>query len=159
MTREKGKGKRQKGTGRRNVNETVRIAAEVRAAIVEHARREAPRECCGLLVGSGLCVDGCAPLSNVSPTPLTRYTIDPAAHIATRRRLRGTGREVIGCYHSHPVTPAMPSETDIADAYYPEFIWIIVSLAGAVHPEMAAYRLTPGAYTPLHLTTEPHRSR
>jgi proteasome lid subunit RPN8/RPN11 len=158
VAREKGEGRRDKAEGKRqNVIETVTLADGVRAAIVAHARREAPRECCGLLVGCGLLVDACEPVPNVSPTPFTRYAIDPATHIATRRRLRGTGREVIGCYHSHPAAPAIPSETDLADAYYPEFVWIIVSLANAVRPDLAAFRLTHGQYTPLHVAIEPDR--
>jgi proteasome lid subunit RPN8/RPN11 len=137
------------------VTETVTLSDGVRAAIVAHARREAPRECCGLLVGCGLRVEACEAMPNLSPTPLTRYEIDPAAHIATRRRLRGTGRAVIGCYHSHPAAPAEPSEADIAAAHYAEFVWIIVSLADPVRPAIAAYRLADGRRTSLRIVIDP----
>jgi proteasome lid subunit RPN8/RPN11 len=127
----------------------------VRAAMLAHARREAPKECCGLLVGTGPRIDECVPVRNVSPSPATRYVLDPAEHIATRRRLRGTGREVVGCYHSHPASPAVPSETDIADAHYPEFAWVIVSLADPARPDVAAYRIVEGCGMRLDLVTKP----
>jgi desampylase len=121
----------------------------VRAAIVAHARRDAPAECCGLLVGQGDVVDECVPCRNVHPTPRTRYLLDPADHIATRRRLRGTDRAVLGCYHSHPRSSPHPSATDLAEALYPDFIWVIVSLAAADSEEVAAYRIDAGACVPV----------
>ena len=50
---------------------------------------------------------------------------------------------MIGAYHSHPHSPAWPSPSDVAEAYYPEFIWIIASLAGA-DPELKAFRVADG---------------
>lgn len=127
----------------------VGMTVQVRADLIAHARREAPRECCGLLVGSAARIDECVPLPNIASTPLTRYEIDPAGHIATRRRLRGTDRDVVGAYHSHPTSPAVPSATDLADAQFPDFVWIIVSLADSHHPAIAAYRLADGQPSPL----------
>ena len=122
--------------------EAITLREAVRAEIVAHARAEAPRECCGLLVGRGPVVDECVASPNVDPNP-NRYEIDARLHVATNRRLRGSGREVIGAYHSHPHSPAWPSPSDVAEAYYPEFIWIIASLAGA-DPELKAFRVADG---------------
>ena len=58
---------------------------------------------------------------DIGSTP--RCTSPPIA------RLRGTGREVVGVYHSHPHSAAVPSPTDCREAHYPGFIWVIVSLA------------------------------
>ena len=120
----------------------ITLRGTVRAEIVAHARAEAPRECCGLLVGHGRLVDECVRSPNVDPNP-NRYEIDARLHVATNRRLRGSGREVVGAYHSHPHSPAWPSPSDVAEAYYPEFIWIIASLAGA-DPELKAFRVADG---------------
>jgi proteasome lid subunit RPN8/RPN11 len=112
----------------------------VRAEMIAHARAAAPNECCGLLVGAGSLIDGCVRVRNVDPTPARRYRLDPAEHIAVNRRLRGTNRIVVGCYHSHPHSPPVPSAADCAEAYYPDFVWVIVSLhtdEGAI----AAYRI------------------
>jgi proteasome lid subunit RPN8/RPN11 len=124
---------------------SVRLPAPVRAALLAHAREEAPRECCGLLVGSGPDIDAAVRSANLDPDP-ARYRLDPAVHIATNRSLRGTGREVVGAYHSHPYSAAVPSPTDCREAYYPEFVWMIVSLAGPQAEAVAAYRLRSGGF-------------
>ena len=118
----------------------VFVRDEVRAEMFAHAREAAPNECCGLLVGAGSLIDECVRVRNVDPRPAARYRLDPAEHIAVNRRLRGTNRTVVGCYHSHPHSPAVPSDSDCAEAYYQDFVWVIVSLEtreGAV----AAYRI------------------
>jgi proteasome lid subunit RPN8/RPN11 len=128
--------------------DALRLAAGVRDHLVAHARDEAPNECCGLLIGAGSAVDECVRARNLQPTP-SRYHLDPAVHIATNRRLRGSGRTVLGVYHSHPRSPAVPSASDVAEALYPEFVWVIVSLARADAAEVAAFRIERGKARPI----------
>jgi proteasome lid subunit RPN8/RPN11 len=123
--------------------EIVRLAAHVRAQMIAHALKEAPNECCGLLVGSGDVIDECVGAENVDPNPTVRYRVDPAQHIAVHRRLRESNRQLLGSYHSHPRTPAIPSPSDRAEVFYPEFLWLIVSLVDPARPALAAYRLLP----------------
>ena len=102
----------------------------VRAAIVRHARREAPAECCGFLIGSGRRVQFALPLDNVDSQPRVRFRIDERRHIEVRRWLRRLSPplDIVGVYHSHPKAGAYPSATDIAEAHYPDWIFAIVSL-------------------------------
>jgi proteasome lid subunit RPN8/RPN11 len=52
--------------------------------------------------------------------------------------------EILGVYHSHPRGPAVPSSTDVAEAYYPEWLYVIVGLQGArVH--VGVWRASRGA--------------
>ena len=120
----------------------IQLRLAVRDEILAHATSAAPRECCGLLVGHASVVDESVRSPNVDPNP-NRYEIDARLHVSTNRRLRGSGRGVIGAYHSHPHTPAQPSPSDVAEAYYSEFIWIIASLAGP-DPELRAFRVEDG---------------
>ena len=46
-------------------------------------------------------------------------------------------------YHSHPRSPAEPSQTDINIAMYPHWLYLIVSLAGE-QPEVRAWRIVDG---------------
>jgi proteasome lid subunit RPN8/RPN11 len=119
----------------------ISIPAAVVTGMIEHAREEAPRECCGLLVGKGDAVARSVRARNLDATA-TRYLIDPADHFAAIRTARAEGLEVIGAYHSHPSSAAIPSETDIAEASNgADFLYVIVSL---VDDEVRAYRIVDG---------------
>jgi proteasome lid subunit RPN8/RPN11 len=134
--------------------DAIQLRAAVRAEMVAHARRETPRECCGLLAGAGSLIDECVPGRNIDPDP-RRYRLDPALHIESNRRLRGTGRAVQGAYHSHPHSPPIPSETDRLEAYYEEFVWVIVSLSVPEPGAVAAYRLSGGRFVPVAIEMVP----
>ena len=86
----------------------VRIARRALAAIDVHARREAPRECCGLLVGAPDHVIHAEPTRNLA-VKATRYEIDPADHFRILRAARAKGLGVVGAYHSHPFSEPAPS--------------------------------------------------
>ena len=128
----------------------VPILETVLATISAQALQEAPNECCGLLVGTGGLIDEAVPTRNVLSQP-SRYQIDPGQHIDLNRRLRGTSRSVIGAYHSHPRNEAVPSPRDLVEAHYPEFVWLIVSLAGD-RPDFRAYRIADGKAFAVTLT-------
>lgn len=130
----------------------IRISSDLLAAIAGHAARVAPKECCGLLVGRGDRIDEVVATRNVLDHP-ARYQIDPQDHIDTNRRLRGTGRSIIGAYHSHPRSEAVPSPRDLEEAHYPEFVWLIVSLKHGP-PDYRVYRIADGAATSVELIPE-----
>jgi proteasome lid subunit RPN8/RPN11 len=123
----------------------------VRQAIVAHARRERPRECCGLLVGSGREVAFAVAATNVAPGE-TRYRVDDREHIQLRRVLRSFSPplEILGVYHSHPRGDARPSATDVAEAAYADWFHVIVGLK-AGRAAVAAFRLTAGTVWPVTL--------
>jgi proteasome lid subunit RPN8/RPN11 len=123
-------------------------------AIVAHAQETAPDECCGLLVGAGDRIDQAIRARNLERGP-ARYRIDPRDHIALMKRLRGSDRDVIGAYHSHPRSSAAPSASDVAEAFYPDFVYLIVSLMTANQPECRAWRLRDGAAEEIALLREP----
>jgi proteasome lid subunit RPN8/RPN11 len=80
---------------------------------------------------------------NVHPTPETRYEIDPRR---LREALAGgddTDRFLVAIYHSHPRTAPEPSPFDIANAFWPEQVYVLTSLRSEP-PEVRAYRITDG---------------
>ena len=107
----------------------MRVARAALDAIVTHAREAAPAECCGLLLGTGSAIAEAAPAKNIADLPRSRFVIDPKDHIEGRRDARRRGLEVVGFYHSHPRSAAVPSVTDRAEASYPGHLYLIVSLA------------------------------
>ena len=136
---------------------TIRLPLHVRAELIAHARHEAPNECCGMLIGRVGEIHDSVRVRNVADAPATRYRVDPAEHIALNRRLRGSSLSIVGAYHSHPGSPAIPSETDQAEALYPEFVWLIVSLAAA-GGEIAAFRLTADRFVSIPIVEESNMS-
>ena len=119
--------------------------------MLAHAREESPRECCGLLVGKGESIVRCVRARNLD-AKATRYLIDPADHFAAIRAARAEALEVIGAYHSHPSSAAVPSPTDVADANSgSDFLYVIVSL---VTDEVRAYRIEAGRVEPVALSPE-----
>jgi proteasome lid subunit RPN8/RPN11 len=92
--------------------------------------RRAPEEACGLLSGQiegETCrVSEVIPATNELHSPV-RYRIDPHEQIAAFNRIDAQGLELVGIYHSHPAGPAGPSPTDIAEAFYPEAVYLIWS--------------------------------
>src|SRR6478736_10372981 len=97
----------------------ITLSSGVVDAVLAHAREAAPAECCGLLLGTGSSVVAAARARNTASDPTRRFEIDPQDHIDARREARGRGLAVLGFYHSHPRSPAVPSPTDLAEASYP----------------------------------------
>lgn len=117
----------------------IAIASGALAAIVEHARVDAPDEACGILFGdvSGAGrIDRAEPAANVAAHPARAFEIEPAALLAAHRAARGQGQQVVGWYHSHPNGVAEPSPTDAARAVEDGKLWLIAA-GGAV----AAWRV------------------
>lgn len=112
-----------------------------REAMIAHAREEAPLECCGLLLGTTGIVQDAVRTRNVRRSP-TVYLVDPADHFAVIRRVRKEGRTIVGAYHSHPRSPAVPSPVDLREAHDAELLYVIVSLADPRAPDVRGYRLT-----------------
>jgi proteasome lid subunit RPN8/RPN11 len=107
----------------------ITIARAVVRAMIAHARREAPRECCGLLIGRRGAIVRAWPARNVRPG-VTRYKVHPQDHFNAIRAAREDGLDVIGAYHSHPAAPPVPSATDRGESVDPTLLHVIVSVAG-----------------------------
>lgn len=112
-------------------------------ALVAHAREEAPNECCGLLMGTAAAIEASIRTRNILASP-TRYRIDPQDHFAAIKRVRREGGRIVGAYHSHLRTAAVPSERDVAEATDPGLLHVIVSLLDPAQPEIRAYRIVDG---------------
>ena len=107
--------------------------------LVAHARAEAPNECCGYLRSRDGVVEEVFRAVNERNSPYG-YELDHRSLFAANE-LDDDGFEV-GIYHSHPRSPAEPSQTDINLAHYPHWLYVIVSLAG--EPNMRAWRIADG---------------
>jgi proteasome lid subunit RPN8/RPN11 len=122
----------------------VRIAQDLLDAIVDHARRDAPNECCGIIATTR---DGVAvavhAVTNTEASPL-RFNVDPQELYDTYTGIEDAGHEVGGIYHSHTRSEPYPSQTDVRFAGdWPGVEWLIVGLKDGV--EVRSYRIDGGA--------------
>ena len=107
-----------------------------------HARADGLLECCGLLIGLPNRIERIHPARNLRASP-TEYLVDPADHFTAIRAARAEGLAVVGAYHSHPRSTAVPSATDLAEASSGDFLYLIVSLQGGpdAGSDVRGYRL------------------
>jgi proteasome lid subunit RPN8/RPN11 len=112
---------------------TVELPGAIREAIVAHARAEYPNEACGLIIGDGPAADGGRALRyeavrNKAASPY-RYEIDPTDLYRLTIETDDADEVFWGIVHSHTHSPAVPSPTDIALAFYPDALYLLVSLS------------------------------
>ncbi len=128
----------------------MKVHRGVLEVIEAHARRDAPQECCGLLLGTATEIVEAVPARNVAVDPSRRYEIAPDDYFAAIRRCRsdGEGLAVVGGYHSHPRSQPVPSPTDLEQAFL-EFVYVIAGpVEGSAPLEFRAYQLRDGILAP-----------
>jgi proteasome lid subunit RPN8/RPN11 len=111
----------------------ISLARAIADAIVEHAWAENPNEACGIIVGDRPPADGGRALRyerarNRSASPFL-YEIDPADLLRLTLATDDADEVFWAIVHSHTHTEARPSATDIRLAFYPDSLYILVSLA------------------------------
>lgn len=131
----------------------MRITRSHYEQMLEHAREEAPDECCGMIAGrDGEAVEVYR-ATNTEHSPL-RFMIDPKEQLQIDREIEDAGLDLTAIYHSHTRTEPKPSQTDLTFAkLWPGVLWVIVGLAGA-EPEVRLWRIEDGQATEAELVVE-----
>jgi proteasome lid subunit RPN8/RPN11 len=137
------------------------LSDAVRQAIAEHAEKTYPNECVGLLLGRAegrrKVAEAVYAASNTwtADVALTdaeqdhslrdRFYLDPRDYLRADRDARARGLDIVGCYHSHPDHPAVPSERDRTGAQGVGagslFSFLIQSVRGGQAAELTAWLL------------------
>ncbi|MDQ2742854.1 MAG: M67 family metallopeptidase [Chloroflexota bacterium] len=112
-------------------------------AMVREARESFPNEACGLLVGKSGTVVAFYPITNVDSSPV-QYRLDPQQQLRAMLEIDDRDWELSAIFHSHTRTRAYPSQTDITLAFYPDTLYMILSLAHDQNPDLRAYRIVDG---------------
>ncbi len=122
---------------------TLLVPAALVTEIEAHGRETFPEECCGFLVGrpgEPKRVDETRRAANVVESNRERrYVIDPREILRMDKELRGTPREILGFYHSHPNHPARPSLFDEAQAAWPGYSYLILSVVGRTPVDLRSW--------------------
>jgi proteasome lid subunit RPN8/RPN11 len=109
------------------VTQSLETRRNVLGQLLEHARRQANQECCGLLAGSDGVITEAFRARNVAKDPKRNYEIAPVEIVRLLREFRQRKLRFLGIYHSHPNGENVPSPRDIELAYYSEVAYFIVT--------------------------------
>lgn len=120
----------------------LRIPQQIINDLFEHAQTGLPEEVCGYLAGTGKDVTQQFRLTNIDHSN-EHFSFDPKEQFQVVREARKAGLEIPANYHSHPETPARPSQEDIRLAYDPNISYVIVSLAEEI-PDIKSFRIKNG---------------
>lgn len=126
----------------------ITIAEKQLTEIREHGIRDYPYECCGLLLGryaaDGKFVTETYPISNAreESAKRNRFLITPEEHMRGERYARAQDLEIVGFYHSHPDSPAVPSQYDLEHAW-PTYSYIIVSTSANSANDLFSWEQEP----------------
>ncbi|MFQ5739769.1 MAG: Mov34/MPN/PAD-1 family protein [Acidobacteriota bacterium] len=104
-----------------------------------------PHECCGILAGR---VEGSVKVVETlidarnqrTDRPENRYLISAELVHEVEKKLRETGRSIVGFFHSHPDVAARPSAYDREQAW-PWYSYLIVSVKKGEAGSLLCWRL------------------
>jgi len=130
------------------------ISENILAALIRHARENAPLEACGMLAGRDGKVLRFHPMTNADNSP-EHFTLVPTEQFAVAKQIRADGHEALAVYHSHPASPARPSEEDIRLAFAGDILYVILSLMDPGRPVVRGFRIEDGRTVHIPITFEP----
>ena len=135
----------------------VRSRRKVYGQLLEHARRQPHRECCGILAGQKGLITQAYPARNVAADPVRHYEISPKEMVRLMVEFRERRLEFLGIYHSHPywLDRNEPSPKDIALAYYSEAIHFIVTPRPYATAPIRAFSIRDGRAMELEIQVLP----
>ena len=116
--------------------------------IRRHGVRDYPYECCGLLLGrytaEGKVVTETYPISNAreESAKRNRFLITPEELMRGECYAASRDLEVVGFYHSHPDSQAVPSNYDLEHAW-PTYSYIIVSTSEGQSGDLFSWEQEP----------------
>jgi len=117
-------------------------------AIVAHARRDHPDEACGIVAGPAGSdrAERLIPMVNAERSP-TFHVFDSMEQFRVWREMDDRDEVPVVIYHSHTMTEAYPSRTDISLASEPDAHYLIVSTRDPDTDEFRSYRIVDGTVT------------
>ena len=121
----------------------MRIARPMLEQIVEHARRDAPNECCGVIGARDGVATTVHELENLAHSPL-KFEVG-ADLVGAMDDIEEGGAELAAIYHSHTRTPPVPSQTDVNfSVNWPGVEWLIVGLSADGAALVRSWRIADG---------------
>jgi [CysO sulfur-carrier protein]-S-L-cysteine hydrolase len=121
----------------------IRVPRSINDDMIAHAQEGFPLEVCGILGGTGCEVSTLYRMTNTDASN-EHFMMDPKEQFAVVKDLRAKGLAMLGIYHSHPESPARPSEEDIRLALTPGVSYLIISLLDQSEPILKSFTIDKG---------------
>ncbi len=128
-------------------DQTLIFTDEQFEAMLAQVLADRSEERCGLLAGQADRVGAVLPVPNVLHSAVA-YRMDGREFIEA---MAACDFEPLGIFHSHPAGPPVPSPTDIAQALYPDSVYIIIALNQSP-PSVRGFRIVEGQVTEIGLS-------
>jgi len=122
------------------------IPKNIHDELISHAKEGFPLEVCGILGGIGESVSAVYRMTNTDASN-EHFMMEPKEQFAVVKDLRTKGLTMLAVYHSHPETPARPSEEDIQLALTPGVSHLIISVADFLQPVVKSFKIDQGKVT------------
>ena len=114
--------------------------------VLAHARRDHPDECCGVIAGRDGVATRLFEMTNAERSP-TGFTFDSAEWLRVYRDIDDADEDLLVVYHSHTMTEAYPSRTDVTwSENTPGTSWLLVSTRSDAD-EVRSFRIDDGVVT------------
>jgi [CysO sulfur-carrier protein]-S-L-cysteine hydrolase len=131
----------------------MKIPRRLYDEMIEHARAEAPNECCGMVASRDEEVIKVYPATNAEASPF-RFVIDAREQLEIHNEIEADELDLGAIYHSHTRTEPKPSQTDINfSKAWPGVLWIIVGLADG-EVQVRTWRIDDGKVSEAELIVE-----
>src|SRR4030043_1512765 len=118
------------------------ITRDLLDEIILHCREIYPNEACGILAGKGRVVQKVYKMTNIENSSVS-YMMEPREQFTVMKEMREQGLEMSAIYHSHPQSGVQPSPKDINLAFYPDSLYVILSLIYE-EPAIKAFEIKNG---------------
>ena len=104
------------------------LSRKITTQLLHWAQCSPNQEVCGLIGAKNNIAQSCYPIDNKAEQAEKRFQLDEKQQIAAFASMRDKNETLFAIYHSHPTAPAIPSDTDIMLANYPDALYLIISL-------------------------------
>ncbi|MDA8277723.1 MAG: M67 family metallopeptidase [Actinomycetota bacterium] len=122
-----------------SLNLMVHISSNDISEIIRHCVEETPNEACGLLIGRGDVINSVRRARSQIPSPF-EFTMESKDILTIDQEADTEGLEIVGLYHSHTMTEAYPSPTDVAACPDDRWFHILISLKERPY-KVSAFRI------------------
>ena len=110
--------------------------------LIAQARKEAPNESCGYLLGTDDEVSENYWMENIDHSP-EHFSFAPKDQFAALRYARNKNLKILANWHSHPASPSRPSLEDLRLANDPTIRYAILSLLDE-EPKLNSFKILNG---------------